>query len=253
MGSLEDRLRSICQKKLHRGRVEVLMDLSFFSTARWEVSINEDLLRKIITSLKKAFPSSSKQLVFSVDNVLNVPHVVEFRAKDFSDEEIAFLEKSFVKTLDDLLIERRREGREMARELQLSLQRIKGAVSHVERLAKKQPSLIFKKLKDRLNELSREEASLSEEKIAEEASFLAQRYDLAEEIARLKSHLKYFSGLLSSKEKGPVGKKLDFVIQELFREANTINSKAQDISLIKEGLNVKGEIESIRQLAQNLE
>ena len=167
-------------------------------------------------------------------------------------EEVEFLEKSFVKTLDILLRERRREGYEIAKELRLHLKNMKTAVSHLDKQAKKQPALIRKKLKDRLNELG-QEGPLSEEKIAEEASFLAQRHDLAEEIARLKSHLQYFSQLLSSDVKDPVGKRLDFVTQELFRETNTINSKAQNISIVKEGLTIKGEIESIRQQVQNLE
>jgi uncharacterized protein (TIGR00255 family) len=252
IGTLEDRLRSLCQKKLYRGRVEIFMDLSFLNPARWEVLINEDLLKKILKSLDKAASSFDRPMTFAVENVLSVPHVVEFRAKDLTAEEIDFLEKSFVKALDMLLRERQREGKEIAGELRPRVQKAKNAVSRLEKLAKMQPLLIRKKLMERLNELG-QEGPLSEEKIAEEASFLAQRYDLAEEIARLKSHLLHFSELLSPDVKEPVGKKLDFVTQELFREANTINSKAQNISVVKEGLSIKGEIESIRQQVQNLE
>ena len=89
--------------------------------------------------------------------------------------------------------------------------------------------------------------------MAEESAYLAQRYDLAEEIVRLKSHLAALKELLSPKVKDPVGKNLDFIAQELYREANTSNSKSQDIEIIKESLFVKGEIESIRQQVQNIE
>ncbi|UCE22034.1 MAG: DUF1732 domain-containing protein, partial [Candidatus Aminicenantes bacterium] len=94
---------------------------------------------------------------------------------------------------------------------------------------------------------------LSEEKLAEEVAYLAQRYDIAEEVARLKSHIEYALQLLSPKRMEPVGRKLDFVAQELFREVNTINSKSQDIEITKKALAIKGDVESIRQQIQNVE
>jgi uncharacterized protein (TIGR00255 family) len=86
-----------------------------------------------------------------------------------------------------------------------------------------------------------------------EASFLAQRFDLNEEIERLQMHLDHIRSLLSSKTASPTGKKLDFIAQEIYREVNTLNAKAQDMDIIKECLEIKGEIESIRQQVQNLE
>ncbi|MFC2169185.1 endoribonuclease YicC domain-containing protein, partial [Acidobacteriota bacterium] len=117
---------------------------------------------------------------------------------------------------------------------------------------KKQPLLMREKFMGRLKELDNKTV-LSEGKLDEEIAYLAQRYDLSEEIARLKCHLNYFHELLSPKKADLVGKKLDFIAQELFREANTINSKAQDIEIIRESLTIKGEVESIRQQVQNLE
>jgi len=89
--------------------------------------------------------------------------------------------------------------------------------------------------------------------MAEEAAYLAQRYDLSEEILRLESHLGSFKNLLSPKNEEPSGKMLDFVAQELYREANTINSKSQDIEITKASLAIKGEVETIRQHVQNIE
>jgi uncharacterized protein (TIGR00255 family) len=125
-------------------------------------------------------------------------------------------------------------------------------VSQVEKRAKKQPLLIKRKLMERLEDLNQEK-TFPEGKLAEEASLLAQRYDLTEEIARLKSHMKYLREQLGSKEPEPVGKKLDFLAQELYREANTLNSKAQDIEVIRKSLALKSEVESIRQQLQNIE
>jgi uncharacterized protein (TIGR00255 family) len=93
----------------------------------------------------------------------------------------------------------------------------------------------------------------SEERLVEEAAYYAQKYDLAEEIARLKSHLNYIQQLLSSQRGEPVGRKLDFIAQEIYRETNTIGSKSQDTEITQETLAIKGELESIRQQVQNIE
>ncbi len=187
-----------------------------------------------------------------MDKVFSLPQVMELKRKSFSAEEVDFLESSFEKTLDDVLKMRKREGREIARDIRDTLDNIKQVVNWIERVAKKQPVLISEKLKKRMKELSHE-SPLSEEKLAEEAAYLAQKYDLTEEVTRLKSHIDYALKLLSSKRMEPVGRKLDFVAQELFREVNTINSKSQDFEITKKALAIKGEVESIRQQVQNVE
>ena len=252
IGDIENRLRAIFQKKFHRGRFEVFLELSSLDPAAWELRINEDLLRKILSSLEKISSRMSKGVSLSVDRVFSLPQVVELRRKDFSAEEISFLERSFEKTLDEVLKMRKREGHEIAKEIRNSLLRIKGNMGRLEQKAKKQPLLILQKLKKRLKELSLE-SPLSEEKLAEEVAYYAQRYDLTEEIVRLKCHLDHALELLSPKKREPVGRKLDFVAQELFREANTISSKSQDMDITKGILTIKGEVESIRQQIQNVE
>lgn len=252
LGNVEDKLRKLCQQRLHRGRIEVLVDVNFFGADKWEFHINQNLLNKMLIGLDKAAVVSQRHVTFSLENLLNTPHIVQFRRKDFTKEDTEFLEQSFEKTLDLLIRERAREGREIKRQLSAHAQNIKTLMSQVEKRAKKQPRLIKQKLMERLEELSRGEA-LPEGKLAEEASLLAQRYDLTEEIARLKSHMKYLRELLDSKGSEPVGKKLDFLAQELYREANTLNSKAQDIEVVRRSLALKSEVESIRQQLQNIE
>ena len=252
LGSIEDKLRNLCQQKLHRGRIEVLVDINFNGEDKWEFQINRDLLNKVLDELEKAAATSRRKVSFSLDNLMNTPHIVKLRRKDFTEEDTYFIERSFGKTLDLLVKERAREGREIKRQLALHALNIKNLMSQIEKLAKKQPLLIKQKLRERLKDLN-EEASFPPEKLTEEASLLAQRYDLTEEIARLKSHMKYLRELLDSKEPEPNGKKLDFLAQELYREANTLNSKAQDIEVIRRSLMLKSEVESIRQQLQNIE
>jgi uncharacterized protein (TIGR00255 family) len=252
ISALEDRLRNICRKKLKRGRVEVSLELRVLSPEKWQFWINRDLLKQILTTVEKAFPAAQDKVKFSLENLFNVPHLVELQRKDFTRQEEEFLERGFEKTLDQLIKERVREGKEIKNQLKSHMQNIRTLLRDVERRAKRQPLLIKMKLSERLAEISQEN-TISENRLLEEASILAQRYDLTEEVARLKSHLKYFGAVLNSTDQGSVGKKLDFVAQELYREANTINSKAQDIEVIRRSLSIKSEVESIRQQVQNIE
>lgn len=252
IGEMENRFRAICQRKLRRGKVDVFLELSFLDASSWELRINENILQKIFSSLEKFSAREDKSLNLSVDNLFSIPHVVELRRKNLGREEAAFLEKCFEETLDEVLSLRMREGKEIARAIRIHIQNIKRIVNRIEKLAKRQPTLIRDKLKQQLKELNNE-VPLSEEKVAAEASYYAQRYDMSEEIARLKCHLDYAQELVSAKTEESVGKKLDFLAQELYRETNTINSKSQDIEITKRTIAIKGEIESIRQQVQNLE
>ena len=114
------------------------------------------------------------------------------------------------------------------------------------------PARLRSRLKQRLRDIEGAPA-VSKGRLAEEASLMAQRYDLGEEIARLKAHLDTFAGMVSPRGTEPLGKKLDFLAQELFREANTLGSKSQDIHITKESLVIKNELETIRQHIQNIE
>jgi len=249
---VENKLRSVCQSKIHRGRVEVQLDMNFLDQTRWQIRINQSLLETLFLSIEKLVENRPEGIYFSVDNLLSIPHVIELDRKDLEDSEIKFIEKSFLLTLQELIQIRRREGLELKKEIQRYLLDISKSLDRIEKIAKIQPVLFKEKMLARLQELGKDFA-LSDEKLIEEAAYLAQKYDLTEEITRLKCHLDYCREILSSRIKEPAGKKLDFLAQELYREINTINSKSQDINVIKEGLIIKNCIEIIRQQVQNIE
>ncbi len=252
IGEVENRLRNICREKVHRGRIDVYLELKFLDQSGWHIDINESLLQKLFFSLEKSFSKLGKTMSFSVENLFKIPQVVEIKRKDFREEELVFLEKSFEKTLEEVLQQRKREGREIGKVLRDNVFRIEKSVKRIEKLAQKQPLLIQNKLRQRLKELTKD-TPLVEEKLTEEAAYYAQKYDIMEEISRLKSHLNYTQQLLSSQNQEPKGRKLDFIAQEIYREANTISSKSQDTRITQETLTIKGELESIRQQIQNLE
>jgi len=248
---VENRLRTLCQSRIHRGRIEAFLDMDQYDPEKWDIRINEGLLEKILSSLDRV-STKVKDISFSAENLFSIPHLVDIREKKFSGEERIFLEKCFMDTLEDMIAERIREGKKLRKEIQKHVRTIKRTLARVEKAGRKQPALIRKKLRERLAELDHA-SPVPEDKWIQEVAFLAQRYDLTEEIARLKSHLKYMDELLSDEKPDPVGRQLDFLAQEIYREANTINSKAQDIEIIRDTLSIKSEVESIRQQVQNIE
>jgi len=249
---VESRIRALCQKKISRGRVDVTLDFSFSDAAKWEVFINHELLKEVLTSVNRAAKNIIGDISLSIDTLFNIPQVLELRRKNLSEKDILFLEGCFVKTLDELIRVRRREGRELKREIRAGVQRIQLSLGRLKKHAIQQPEIIREKMHHRLQELSGD-VSISEDKIMEEAVLFALRYDINEEITRLKSHLGFLRELLSERQREPVGRQMDFVTQELFRETNTISSKSQHMTISKECLAIKGELESIRQQIQNIE
>lgn len=252
LGDVENRLRAICQKWLQRGRLEVFMEATFLDPKIWNFSVNEALLEKVLSSLERVASRLGKPFDLSLDQILKIPQIVDLSRKDLTAADVAFIEKCFAATLDEVVRQRVREGRQTVRQLGVHIQEIGRSAARIERRFKKQPALIRRKLRHRLEELNHR-APVSEERLAEETAYLMQRYDLAEEILRLKSHLGTLRGLIGPGRPGPVGKKLDFLAQEITREANTSSSKSQDIEIIKEGLAIKNQMESIRQHVQNIE
>jgi uncharacterized protein (TIGR00255 family) len=252
VGDVENRLRTLCQKTIRRGRVEVYLEMVSLGPESWSFRINEGLLEKILASFDRVSRRTGRRLEISLDSIFRVPQLVELNRKGLSETETRFLERSFLRTLDGVVRLRRKEGRETARQIRVHLGNIRRAIVRIEARFRKQPARLQAKLKKRLRELDGSSA-VSQGRLAEEASFLTQRYDLGEEIARLKTHLDTLQGLVSPRVAEPVGKRLDFLAQELYREANTLNSKSQDIGITKESLGIKNELETIRQHIQNIE
>jgi uncharacterized protein (TIGR00255 family) len=252
LGEVENRLRVLCQERLHRGRIEAAVDLVFPDPSSWDVSLNEGLLEKILSTFDRVAARSGKEVTFGLDNIFRIPQVVELRRREFSPAETEAIVRGFELTLDDVIRSRRSEGRKIAAALKTHLQAIRASVARVEALIKKHPRTLQKKLRAKLQEANGQGPN-SKERMAEEVAYLTQRYDIAEEIARLKHHLEAARALVAARGGEPGGKMLDFLAQEFTREANTLNSKSQELGVTREGLLIKGEVESIRQQVQNIE
>jgi len=250
--SLEMQLRRLLREKLARGHVEVTLTFERSSTGTFSVN------REIVGGYISAFRAAAAEFCLSVDPDLNailrIPGALEAN-NDSADGEIeAAVMAKIADALDRLNQMREEEGRGIARELRQRMAHLVEAGRMVEEHRRAVLQNYSERLQTRLQELLG--ASIDKERALQEAALLVDRSDIQEEIARLDTHVQHFLGLLD--EGSEVGKKLDFLLQEMNREANTLLSKTSGLAgealkITEAGLAMKSEIEKAREQVQNLE
>jgi uncharacterized protein (TIGR00255 family) len=186
-------------------------------------------------------------------DLLTIPQIfsVESTVDDFSPTDVAALEKIAEEAARSLVRMREAEGALVAADL---ADRIRFLERRLQQLSERRGEIVHRaldKLRERLRVLL-SEPGLDPGRLEQEAALAADRSDVAEEIQRLEGHLQQFGSLLNSSGE-PVGKKLDFLAQEILRELNTLGSKGRDLQIIREVLEMKSEIEKVREQVQNLE
>lgn len=248
---LEGRIEALVRRRVERGRVEVGVEVSFAPGAIAEPRIDLARARGYRAALDRLAADLGIPAAVSLELIASAPGVV--RPPDLTvdlDELSTALEPAFEAALRDLLAMRDREGEALAAELQRRLVRAQGLVgavrSHLPGSAKERRA----RLEARMNELLGDRA-LDPGRLAMELAVLADRADVSEELARLDSHFAQLELLRSALE--PVGRKLDFLLQELNREANTIGSKTASAAIAHVIVELKAELERMREQVQNVE
>lgn len=250
--SLEMQLRRLLKEKMARGHVEVTLALEHAA------SVTFSLNREIVGGYIAAFRAASAEFSLTSDPDLNVilriPGALE-SANDAADEDLeAAVMAKVGEALDRLNQMREEEGRGIVRELRERMAHLMDAGKNVEHHRRGVLQSYSERLQSRLQELLG--ASIDKERALQEAALLVDRSDIQEEIVRLETHVQHFLGLLD--RGGEVGKKLDFLLQEMNREANTLLSKTSGLAgealkITEAGLAMKAEIEKAREQVQNLE
>ncbi len=250
---LEPVLRRVFARYVARGKVEVSLRLKRATPAPTTIAIDEGLLEAILArfaSLAERYPVAGR---LEARDLLTIPQIfsVESSADGFSERDVAALEAIAEEAARALVAMREAEGALVAADL---AERIDFLEKRLRQLAGRREEIVRKAvetLRERLLALM-SEANLDPGRLEQEAALAADRTDVAEELQRLEGHLEQFGTLLVSSEE-PVGKKLDFLAQEILRELNTLGSKGRDLQMIREVLEMKSEIEKIREQVQNLE
>jgi uncharacterized protein (TIGR00255 family) len=250
--SLEMQLRRLLKEKMARGHVEV--SLSLERSVGEAFSLNRDLVGGYIAAFRSAAREFSLASEPDLNAVLRIPGALD-SASSGADEEIEPAVMAKVgDALDRLNQMREEEGRGISRELRERMSHLSVASKSVQQHRKAVLQNYTERLQSRLQELVG--SSVDRERVLQEAALLVDRSDIQEEIVRLETHVQHFLGLLD--EGGEIGKKLDFLLQEMNREANTLLSKTSGLAgealkITEAGLAMKSEIEKSREQVQNLE
>ncbi|MDF2766062.1 MAG: hypothetical protein K0S81_3056 [Rhodospirillales bacterium] len=250
---LEPRLRKEIGARLSRGSVTAALTVTR-TAGQSRFRINTEALQQILQLVREldaqieADPPRMDGLL-GLRGVLETVEEIEDPSRREAQESAVWA--GFSNALEAMLAMRRSEGVALAAFVQERLDEIASRTAEARQVAALQPETLRRRLREMVAELLEASPALPEERLAQEAALLVHRADATEELDRLQAHAQSARGLLA--EGGPVGRRLDFLCQELNREANTLCSKSSDLELTRIGLAIKAAIEQLREQVQNLE
>ncbi len=250
-GFLEDQLKSYIQKNVSRGKIDVSVNIITVSDGETSVDINYDLAEAYIKSLRKLGEKENLPDDISLSSISRFSDIFTVK-KTVLDEEQLWLDVKSVteKSLERFINMREIEGSRMKEDILSKLEIIEKNVAQIEATSPETVNQYREKLYSKLKEILSDK-DIDDHRILTEAAVFAEKIAVDEETVRLKSHIRQCRDFLTYDE--PVGRKLDFLIQEFNRETNTIGSKSQNLDIAKIVVDMKSEIEKIREQVQNIE
>ncbi len=250
-GYIEDKLKSLLAGKISRGKVEVSVSVFNRVGTDAEIEINEALAKQYVDALRGAGDSLSLADDLTLTSIMRLNDIFTIKKTVEDEEEVWSQIKAVAETaLDKFIQMRTTEGGKMYDDISSRLDYIEKQVGEVEKLSPETTKAYMQRLTERIREIV-EDRNIDDSRVLTEAAIFSEKTAVDEETVRLRSHIAQYRQLLQSSE--PVGRKLDFLTQELNREVNTIGSKCQDLEITKIVVDLKSEIEKIREQIQNVE
>lgn len=249
---LETELKKLISSRLTRGRVDVFLNYERNEEIVYE--LNRPMISGYLSALKQMQEEFQLTGEPDLNFVARLPNVLQTKKDGLSDEFSAGITQAFETALDDLEKMRAIEGDSLKNELEFRLSGIENRLPAIESEAGNVTEEYRQRLTKRIGEMmakSDSQFEIDQARMAQEVAYLSDRSDISEEITRLKSHIEQFRAIMEDEK--DVGKRLDFLTQELNREANTITSKTNNMVVKENALAIKSEIEKIREQVQNVE
>ena len=247
----ESSIRNELKNYVQRGKLDLFIAYEDFSESNVCIKYNKDIAAEYLGYLKAMSEDFGLDNDVRVSTLSRYPEVFSMEEQAVDEEEIwKGLSKAIQKAAEGLVETRIKEGGNLAADLKGKLD---GMLEHVTFIEKRSPQIIDeyrKRLKERVHELLGD-ASVDESRLLTEITIFADKVCVDEELVRLRSHIETMKQALS--DGGSIGRKLDFIAQEMNREANTILSKANDLEISNRGIDLKTEIEKVREQIQNIE
>lgn len=255
LAAVEGRLRNAVQQRLTRGRVEVSITLDLSTAPSYTVSFNDVIVRQVVALIDEARGQGLVTGSLTVSDLLRLPQALEIRSETSGptaapDSAIALVESAVADAIDALAVMRSTEGAFLQTDLDARLRTLAALVEEIEREARAAQQSLESRLRARLAELPADLAAEPVTATQEIVRFIA-RSDIDEEMTRLRGHFAHWLALVESAE--PCGRKLDFLVQEMNREINTIGSKAEGTRVPELVVTAKAELERVKEQVQNVE
>ena len=249
---LEDSIKKAIKERISSGKVDVYVNLEYVMDSSIDVKIDIPLALSYKNALEELKLELELEDNIRLNNILSVNDIVKTERKEVDENLVKNgLLKSLGIAIENIVEMKEKEGAELKIDM---LDKLENISNYLEVIVERSPRVVVEyrdKLKDRINELLDSNIIIDEDRLSSEVAIFADKSSIDEEIVRLKSHIKQFKYILD--EDDAIGRKLDFLIQEFNREINTIGSKANDIIISKYVVELKAELEKIREQVQNIE
>lgn len=255
LGAIDGRLRAVIQQRLTRGRVEISISLDLAAAPAFTVSINEDVLRQVSAAVDEAREHGLVTGGLTVSDLLRIPQALTISTEGASGQAVPesalrLVEQAVGEAIDALAIMRATEGEFLRRDLDQRLRALTSLVDLIEKEARAAQVALEARLRSRLAELPSDLVADAAAASQEVVRFIA-RSDIDEEMTRLRGHFAHWAALVDGDE--PCGRKLDFLVQEMNREVNTVGSKAEGTRVPELVVTAKAELERVKEQVQNVE
>ena len=250
-GFLDDKLKSYINSRVSRGKVECYVSIDALNTEAAQVVVNNTLASAYVSALKELSKNYDLKEDFGASTVARFQDVLVVKKADEDEEKIWSYVKSVTDTaLDKFIAMRTVEGEKMKNDISSRADYILSCDEYIEKRSPETVKEYNDKLVERVHDLIGD-VSLDEGRVIQEVAIYADKVAVAEETVRLRSHLDQLKAFINADE--PVGRKMDFLVQEINRETNTIGSKANDVDIARKVVDIKAEVEKIREQIQNIE
>ena len=249
--SLEEEIRKMISNSLNRGKVDVFINIKNYNEGAGVPKVDINLAQGYLQCLKEIEEKLNIKNDISVMQIARFPEVITMIEEEDKIDEIWEELKPLISSSLDMMINMREvEGEKLKEDILIKINQIEDLVSKVEEFADSIPKVFKQKIEERLKDLLGN-VEVDENRIATEVCILADKATVDEEIIRLNSHINQVRETLKLNE--PIGRKLDFIVQEMNRETNTIGSKSSDIKMTNIVIDIKNILEKIREQVQNIE
>lgn len=253
LASLEMDIRKRVAARLSRGRVDVNLNFDRGGAAA-SYEINQDFIASYVDALRDIQRQFNLAGDIDVNAIARLPGALSSARDELTEENLKSINQAIDQALDSLEQMRKREGESLASEMRTRLVKIEATIPVIESAAAGLVEAYQQRLQKRITELvarGGQSIEIDSGRLAQEVAYLADRSDITEELVRLKSHVEQFRETVGAD--GETGKRLDFLLQELNREANTVLAKSTEISIKDAALAIKAEVEKLREQVQNVE